>query len=114
MSISDVLTNRTVEGFSIGEHGFCCISLSDGYSLAAQTGLLRYVGNADTFVSSMDHGHQFGLPAPFDAEHEIRKHILNKPILSVKLAASTGDLTLRFDDGCIEIICTSAGYEAYE
>lgn len=61
MSIKDALMNRTVEGFSIGEHGFCSLTLSGGYSLT-QEGLLRYVGDAGDFVCSLDHGHQFGLP----------------------------------------------------
>ena len=113
MTISELLTNRTVERFTIGDHGFCSLTISGGYSLS-QESLLRYVGKPGVFISSMDHKHQFGLPAPYDAEQDIHSRIAGKTIRSVEIAPSTGDLTLRFDEGRIEIICTSAGYEAYQ
>lgn len=113
MSIGELITNRTVERFTIGDHGICSLTISGGYSLT-QESLLRYVGNAGVFISSMDHKHQFGLPAPYDAEQDIHGRIAGKVIRRVEVAPSTGDLTLCFDDGRIEIICTSAGYEAYQ
>jgi hypothetical protein len=45
---------------------------------------------------------------------EIHGKIAGKMIRSVEVALSTGDLTLYFDDGRIEIVRTSAGYEAYQ
>jgi hypothetical protein len=112
MTIVDILTNRIVEGFAIGEHGFCSISLSGGVSLT-QESLLRYVGSG-VFISAEDHHHRFGLPAPYDAEQDIRGRIVGKVIRCVEVTCGTGDLALIFDDGRIEIICTSAGYEAYQ
>ena len=113
MTIADILANCTVDAFAIGEHGFCSIRISGGY-LLSQESLLRYVGKAGVFISAEDHKQQFGLPAPYDAEHEIRSRIVGKVISHVEIAPGTGDLTLCFDDGRIEIICTSAGYEAYQ
>ena len=113
MTIDELLTSRTVEGFSILDHGGCSLTISGGYSLL-QGALLRYVGKPGIFISSTDHKHQFGLPAPYDAEQEIHSKIVGKTIRRVETAPSTGDLTLWFDDGRIEIICTSAGYEAYQ
>ncbi|MFN0129654.1 MAG: hypothetical protein ACKV19_23565 [Verrucomicrobiales bacterium] len=112
MTIADLLTNRTVEAFSIGEHGFCSIAISGGISLS-QESLLRYIGPG-IFISALDHLQQFGLPAPKDAEQEIRGRIAGQVIRRVEIARDTGDLTLTLDDGRIEIICNSAGYEAYE
>ncbi|MFZ1072047.1 MAG: hypothetical protein WAO21_01290 [Verrucomicrobiia bacterium] len=112
MTIVDILINCTVEGFSIGEHGVCSITLSGGISLT-QESLLRYVGSG-VFISAEDHLQQFGLPAPYDAEKDIRGRIVGKVIRRVEIARDTGDLTLTLDDGRIEIICTSAGYEAYQ
>jgi hypothetical protein len=112
MTIADILTNRTVEGFAIGEHGICSITLSGGISLT-QDSLLRYVGSG-VFISAEDHLQQFGLPAPYNAEQDIRGRIVGKVIRRVEIARATGDLTLTLDDGRIEIICTSAGYEAYQ
>jgi hypothetical protein len=113
MTIVDILTNRTVEGFVIGEHGVCFLTISGGISLT-QEALLRYVGRSGVFISAEDHGHQFGLPAPYDAEQAIRGSILGKVIRHVEVSGDTGDLTLILDDGRIEIICTSSGYEAYQ
>lgn len=112
MTIVDTLTHRTVEGFSIGEHGICSMILSGGISLT-QESLLRFVG-AGVFISAEDHLQQFGLPAPYDAERDIRGRILGRVIRRVEIARDTGDLTLTLDDGRIEIICTSVGYEAYQ
>jgi hypothetical protein len=111
MTIVDLLTNRTVEGFSIGEHGVCSITLTGGI-LLTQESLLRYVGSG-MFISAEDHLQQFGLPAPYDAEQGIRGRMVGKVIRRVEITHDTGDLTLTLDDGRIEIICTSAGYEAY-
>lgn len=113
MTIVDILTNRTLEGFTIGEHGICSITLSGGVSLT-QGSLLRYVGKSGVFISAQDHWQQFGLPTPYDAEQDIRVRILGKVIRHVDLARDTGDLVLFLDDGRIEIICASAGYEAYQ
>jgi hypothetical protein len=113
MTIADILTNRTVEGFTIGEYGFCSLTLSGGYSLTQQS-LLRYVGQPGVFISAEDHRHQFGLPAPYDAEQDIQGRIVGMVIRRVEITRDTGDLTLTLDDGRIEIICTSACYEAYE
>jgi len=113
MTIVEILTNRLVERFTIGEHGFCSLLLNGGYSLT-QDSLLRYVGSTGDFISSMDHMHQFGLPSPYDAEQDIRDKVEGKVIRRVDSIAITGDLILSFDDGRIEIICTSSGYEAYQ
>ncbi len=113
MTIGELLTNRTVERFTIGDHGVCSLTISGGYSLS-QGSLLRYVGRPGVFISSMDHKHQFGLPAPYDAEQDIHSRIIGQTIRRVEITPGTGDLALCFDDGRIEIICTSAGYEAYQ
>jgi hypothetical protein len=56
----------------------------------------------------------FGLPAPFDAECAIQKQITGRKINKVTLGENTGDLTLFFDTGRLEIICNSSGYESYQ
>ena len=113
MIIADLLNNRTIESFKIGEHGQCCLRLSSGYSLI-QESLLRYIGASGEFITAKDHQQQFGLPSLYDAEQDIRGKIVGKIIKRVELNPETGDLALILDDGRIEIICTSAGYEAYQ
>jgi len=94
------------------EHGFCSLSLGNGYSISIEN-LCRYVGQNGEFFSSQDHGQMFGLAEPYDAEEKIGKAIRGKLIQEVRLSEDTGDLTLVFDRGRFEIICTSAGYECY-
>jgi hypothetical protein len=113
MIIADLLSNRTIERFAILEHGVCSLTITGGYALN-QESLLRYVGKDGTFISSFDHKHRFGLPAPFDAERDIREKIEGKVIRRVEVSSETGDLNLWIDDGRIEIICTSRGCEAYQ
>ena len=113
MTIADILTDRIVEDFTIGEHGISTIVLTGGVSLT-QESLLRYIGQSGVFISAEDHGHQFGLQTPYDAETEIRDRIVGKSVQHVEVTKETGDLILTFDEGRIEIICTSAAYEAYQ
>jgi len=87
--------------------------LSDGYAVSAET-LCRYVGRDGAFISSQDHGQQFGLAKPFDAAEKISTAIIGKEIKEVIFSEVTGDLTLVVEGGQLEIICNSAGYECYQ
>lgn len=65
-------------------------------------------------VTSEDHGHQFGLPAPVDARAEVESRLLPHAIESAKVRADTGDLILEFAGGLVlELLQTSSGYEAW-
>ena len=111
--IEQLLTNRTIEGFQIAENAHCWIVMNGGYVIGCGS-LLRYVGSDGAFFTNEDHGHKFGLPAPYDSQAEIESRIKTKVIESVELTRSTGDLTLRLGDARIEILCTSLGYENWQ
>jgi hypothetical protein len=111
--IQEIIKGKKVIEFEMLEHGFCSISLSDGYAVSAET-LYRFVGENGDFISSQDNGQMFGLAEPYDAAAKINKAIKGKAIKEVNLAEDTGDLTLVVDGGRIEIICNSAGYECYQ
>lgn len=111
--IKEKLEGKTVLGFAILEQEFCSMSLSDGYAISAET-LCRYVGENGEFISSQDHGQMFGLTEPYDAAEKITNAIKGKEIKKADLSEDTGDLTLVVDDGRLEIICNSAGYECYQ
>ena len=65
-------------------------------------------------VTSEDHGHQFGLPAPLDARHDAESRLLSRVIESAKVRSDTGDLVLEFAGGLVlELLQTSGGYEAW-
>lgn len=111
--IEKLITGRAVVDFRILEHGLCSLPLDGGYSLTIET-LCRFVGRNGEFISFQDHEQLFGLPAPFDASIEISKAIKGKTIQKVRFAEATGDLTLIFEVGRLEIVCCSAGYECYQ
>ena len=111
--MKEILEGKTILGFEILEHGFCSMSLSDGYAISAET-LCRYVGETGEFISSQDHGQMFGLTEPYDAAEKINKAIKGKKIKKADLTKYTGDLTLIVDGGRFEVICNSAGYECYQ
>lgn len=107
--VDKLITNQWIESFQTNDVS-AWIGISGGYNLRCNS-LLRYVGNDDAFITNEDHGQKFGLPAPFDAEAEIAKRIQGKTITSAELKSDTGDLTLHFDDGRLELLCSSSGYE---
>jgi hypothetical protein len=111
--IKEKLEGKTLLGFAILEHGFCSMSLSDGYSMSAET-LCRFVGENGDFISSQDDGQMFGLTEPYGAAEKINKAIKGKEIKKADLTEDTGDLTLFVDGGRLEIICNSSGYECYQ
>jgi hypothetical protein len=111
--IEQILAGRTIKSFQIVECAHCWILLDGGYVIGCDS-LVRYVGNDGLFFSNKDHGHQFGLPAPFDCESEINRRIENQTIVSVDVSPNTGDLTLQLENGHIEIICTSVAYENWQ
>jgi hypothetical protein len=66
-------------------------------------------------VSSKDHGHQFGLPAPLDASSIVMSWTKDALVKSVEIRKGAPDLLIRFDDGVLlEILASSWGYECWE
>jgi hypothetical protein len=76
--------------------------------------LWRLIEGGRIRVTSGDHGHQFGLPAPIDARFEAESILRARAIESAKVRADTGDLILEFTGGVVlELLQTSGGYEAW-
>jgi uncharacterized protein DUF6188 len=76
--------------------------------------LWRLIESGRIRVTSEDHGHQFGLPAPLDARHDAESALRSRAIESAKIRANTGDLILEFaGDLVLELLQTSSGYEAW-
>jgi hypothetical protein len=110
--IKEILNHRRIVSFSIHEKDNCGLALSGGYVLSIGC-LVRFVGGENIFVCANDHGHLFGLTAPFDAEIKIQKAIENQEITDIEFNKNTGDLKLYFSSGVLQLICNSAGYENY-
>lgn len=74
----------------------------------------RIITDKGIALGSADHGQQFGLPAPIDAQHEARK-LLSHKVLKVTIRKKTADLLIELEDGsCLEIFNSSSGYEGWE
>jgi hypothetical protein len=77
--------------------------------------LWRLLENGRICVTSSDDGHQFGLPAPMDAAHEVNSRLRGVAVSSVELREGVLDLRLHFASGhVLEILPESAGYEAWD
>jgi hypothetical protein len=77
--------------------------------------LWRLVIPGRLVITSEDHGHQFGLPAPVDCLGELRRQIIGAAVEDVKVRPGTIDIMLGFGSGrALEVIPTSAGYEAWQ
>ncbi|MGH7222711.1 MAG: DUF6188 family protein, partial [Gemmataceae bacterium] len=77
--------------------------------------LWRLIVSGRIQITSEDHGHQFGLPAPVDCVEELRRQVVGATVAEAKVRAGTIDVSLDFDTGgTLEVISTSAGYEAWQ
>lgn len=74
--------------------------------------LWRLLVSGRIATTSEDHGHRFGLPNPVDCAVELRR-LLGTPVTAASVRSGTVDVSLSFDDLLLEIIATSAGYEAW-
>jgi hypothetical protein len=65
-------------------------------------------------VTSEDHGQLFGHSEPVDAVARVLTATKGKRIAEGRIAESTSDLVLRFEDGVrLEFLNLSCGYEAW-
>ena len=75
----------------------------------------RVVRDGGIVLSSEDHGHNYGLPAPVDAEAECRALIAGGMVRAAEIRADTRDIAIGFASGTrLEVIPLSAGYESWQ
>jgi hypothetical protein len=103
------LKGKRVVGFRIYEHS-SQLEVDGGYRLNIEA-LCRYLGAGGKFIVTEDHGHKFGLSAPYDAEAAISGEVLGQEINAVTVQEHSGDIAIRFANGSLEIICRSMAYE---
>ena len=66
-------------------------------------------------LTSDDHGKQFGLPEPVDAEARCRSLIVGVKIERVEVVEDTADFMIFFESGArLEILPISSGYESWQ
>lgn len=85
---------------------------SDGTKLRAT--YWRLIVNDKAGVSSFDHGHKYGLPAPIDAIDELNKTLCNKLVTDTSLDSKTGDIVFRFSEGVVLQVLNFTAFEVWE
>ena len=71
--------------------------------------------SADSIVvTSEDHGHQFGLPAPVDAAERVLSRVAGQPVVAASIIRTTGDLSIEFAHQFhLQLLQMSCGYESW-
>ncbi|WP_340645784.1 hypothetical protein [Phenylobacterium sp.] len=100
--------------FAFGGAQMSGLAVSGGCVVVTET-LWRLIDVDRVVLTSEDHGHQFGLPAPLDAQLEIRALLASAVVVTASVDPRTADIALTFDSGSrLEIISTSSGYESWQ
>lgn len=95
------------------EHSWL-FDFGDDLTLNVET-LWRLRDRTGIVCTSEDDGHQFGLPAPLDAENVGNELLKGVTIASVEDAEFMPDFTIRLSDGfAVDVIARSAGYESWQ
>lgn len=74
----------------------------------------RVLHDGGIVLTSSDDGHQFGLPAPLDAQ-EAAQVLVGQRVTAVQVAPLTSDMRITLNyDTVVELLNHSASYEAWE
>ena len=73
----------------------------------------RFITPEGIFVTSEDHGQQFGLPEPVDAGQRLMSRVADLRVTAASIHPATGDLTARFSELELQCLQMSCAYEAW-
>ncbi len=86
----------------------------DGAEIRADS-VWRIVAGGRIALGSEDHGQQYGLPGPVDAEARCQSLIVCVRIERAEVREETRDLVIGFESGArLEIVPISSGYESWQ
>jgi hypothetical protein len=75
----------------------------------------RIIRDGGIVLGSEDHGHQYGLPSPIDAQAECQALIGGTEVRSAEVRAVSRDLVVGFGPGVrLELVPLSSGYESWQ
>lgn len=90
-------------------------SIQFGEHYALSTDSWRLLGAKSIIVTSEDHGHQFGLPAPVDAELRANDALVGYQVSGFELDTRTGDTSVRIGEALVlQIVTWSMAYETWQ
>jgi hypothetical protein len=96
----DWMVGKSIKEALFAEPGSWWFNFSGGGQCSIHGGIWRLTDAETMIVSSQDHGHQFGLPAPFDVSSIFMARINNALVKSVEIRTGAPDLLIRFDGWC--------------
>ena len=108
-------TNSLFENVTFNRNAASWVfSFSNNICVGA-SGFWRLLRNNKVAFVSLDNGHQFSLPKPFDLVEEVNKELDSKHLIKIEVFNDTSDQVLTFTKGCkLEIYIASTGYETYD
>ena len=90
-------------------------SIQFGAQYALSTNSWRLLGAKSIIVTSEDHGHQFGLPAPVDAGLRANEAVVGYHVTGFEMDSATGDASVRIGEALIlQIVTWSMAYETWQ
>jgi hypothetical protein len=108
------ILGSSVASYSYFEPDFWVLSLSGGGSISTQS-VWRLLMSDGMAVSSADHGHPFGLPAPVDAAARALLVTSTSVIVEAHVDPRAPDLLAQFENGAVlQVLATSIGYECWQ
>jgi hypothetical protein len=89
------------------------VRFGPGITVATES-VWRLIGEGRIVLTSEDHGHQFGLPEPVDAEASLLVSLRGRRVTAAEIDPSSGDLTIDLGGGMqLQFLQTSLGYESW-
>jgi hypothetical protein len=107
------LLGRSVEEVERWEVLPYVVKLSGGYRVQIES-LWRLLADGTLARTSEDDGQLFGHKHPVNAALELSKRLVGCSLGSVEVVPGTADLILGFGAYVLQVVSTSAGYEAWQ
>jgi len=122
MNANGTLTNPFDFSWMVGRNGtvtfsepsFWSFDFGDSLGIRAECPW-RLLERGSITVSGLDHGHQYGLPAPIDAATRATSLLAGLAVRRVQIGKGTADVIIDFEgDLRLEITPFSSGYESWQ
>jgi hypothetical protein len=90
-----------------------CFVFADEMSIVTES-FWRFLTAEGIVVTSEDHGHQFGLPAPVDATERVLADVSRLTVIGASITRPASDLIVDFGRGVhLQFFQMSCGYESW-
>jgi hypothetical protein len=107
------IVGQTLSEITFSEPHHWYFSFRKGGLIHAETAW-RLIKAGSIKLTNEDHGQRFGLPAPVDAEVQLRSMLHDQTVSMAEIRSDTRDIILIFESGeRLEVLPLSSGYECW-